>query len=224
MRRKTTLLLVDDNRLLRDALTAMLQRVADFTIAAKVGDSVAAIRAAQTLRPDVTLVDAGVGHDSPRLVAGLKATAPTTKVVVLGLSQARENVLELIRAGASGFVLKKATPGDLVRTVRAVARGECLLPPSLAGVVFAQLVAPAAPGRGMTPDRHGLTPREREVIALIGEGLSNKQIGERLHIAAYTVKSHVHNVLRKLTLRSRFQINLRAQSASSLTHAYRSTA
>jgi len=218
------LLLVDDNRLLRDALTVMLQRVADFAIAAKVGDSVAALRAAQMLRPDVALVDAGVGHDSPRLVAGLKATAPTTKVVVLGLSQTREDVLELIRAGASGFVLKKATPGDLVRTVRAVARGECLLPPSLAGVVFAQLVAPAAPGRGMTPDRQGLTPREREVIDLIREGLSNKQIGGRLHIAAYTVKSHVHNVLRKLTLRSRFQIITRAQGASSLTHAYRSTA
>jgi DNA-binding NarL/FixJ family response regulator len=127
--------------------------------------------------------------------------------VVMGLLPANEEIVEFIRAGVSGFVLKDATVEQFVDTITAVADGNSVLPPMLTGTLFTHVAAQAvARGKKGAKAAVRMTVREREVVELIAEGLSNKEIAERLHIATHTVKSHVHNILEKLALHSRLQI------------------
>ena len=125
----------------------------------------------------------------------------------MGLIPTQLDIIEFVEAGASGFILKDATIADFLRTVRSVASGEKVLPPPMTGSIFS-LVVENALKRGKEPLRNAvrMTKREREIIALIANGLSNKGIAHRLNIATYTVKSHVHNIMEKLALHSRLQI------------------
>jgi DNA-binding NarL/FixJ family response regulator len=119
----------------------------------------------------------------------------------------QEDVADYVRAGASGFVMKDASFDDFIRTIRAVAGGAEVLPPALTNSLFSQIAANATRGsRARVMESVRLTSRERQVVDLLAEGLSNKQIATRLHIAIHTVKSHVHNVLEKLALHSRLEV------------------
>jgi len=118
-----------------------------------------------------------------------------------------DDIVAYVRAGAAGFVTKDATPDELVNAIRTVAGGSHVLPPTMTATLFSQITTDVISRN--RPDAivsQRLTQREREVIGLIGEGLSNKEIAVRLHIATHTVKSHVHNVLEKLALHSRLQV------------------
>jgi DNA-binding NarL/FixJ family response regulator len=118
-----------------------------------------------------------------------------------------EDIVQFVNAGVSGFVLKDATFDEFVATIRSVAAGGKVLPPRMAESLFSQIASAAAThGREHVLEDVRMTKREREVIELIGEGLSNKEIAQRLNIAAHTVKSHVRNVMEKLTLHTRLQI------------------
>jgi DNA-binding NarL/FixJ family response regulator len=112
-----------------------------------------------------------------------------------------------VEAGGSGFILKTASSNEYIETIRAVAEGSKVLPPALTNSLFTQIIESALrTGEGIPNNSIQLTAREREVVALISEGLSNKDLAERLHIATYTVKSHIHNILEKLALDTRLQI------------------
>ena len=117
------------------------------------------------------------------------------------------DVVEFVKEGVSGFILKDATFDDFVGTIRSVAAGASVLPPSLTGSLFSQIIEKVAgEGKVSLIESVRMTKREREVIELIAEGLSNKEIAQQLNIATYTVKSHVHNILEKLALHTRLQV------------------
>ena len=125
----------------------------------------------------------------------------------MDLLPAHEDLMEFIHVGVSGFIMKDATLDDLVNTIRLVAQGAQVLPPQVTGTLFSQIASDAvARDRTTALESVRMTPREREVINLIAEGLSNKEIAGRLHIATHTVKSHVRNVMEKLMLHTRLQI------------------
>jgi DNA-binding NarL/FixJ family response regulator len=141
-------------------------------------------------------------------VAALTKKLPQTKIIGMGLIPSQEDIVEFVQAGAAGFILMDATVGNVLGTIRAVAQGKKILPPLLTESLFTHVIDHALrKGKGNLSNAVRMTPREREVIALIAEGMSNKEIAQRLSIEMYTVKSHVHNILEKLALNSRLQIS-----------------
>jgi DNA-binding NarL/FixJ family response regulator len=138
------------------------------------------------------------------------------RVIVTGVIALQADIFELVRRGVSGFVLKEATFSHLLRTIRLVARGAKVLPRAMTGSLFSQIIEDRTVHDSLPPMDGRTTAREREIISLIREGMSNKEISQRLHIATYTVKSHVHNVLEKLALRNRVQLLAYADQATPL--------
>ncbi len=196
---------IDDNQMVRQALATMLDTVPDLKVVfTGCGESPELTASA----PDVLLLDAGLGdRDSLGVPASLLKANPGIRIVMMDLLPASEDLREYVNAGVSGFVLKDATFEEFVATIRTVAGGAKVLPQSMTESLFSQIAREAtgpAHARGIEDVR--MTPRELEVIAIIGEGLSNKEIAQRLNIATHTVKSHVRNVMEKLALHSRLQI------------------
>ena len=198
--------LIEDNRLVREGLVSLLNQTADFNVVASgpSGDP-ALLRDAH---PQVILLDVGLwDDDSLRVAETVREQYPASKIIIMDLLPVHEDIVEFVNAGVSGFILKDATVEDLVSTIRSVADGAHVLPPAMTSSLFSQ-IAKEAVSRGRTAAMEDvrMTSREREVIELIGDGLSNKEIAGRLNIAAHTVKSHVRNVMEKLALHTRLQI------------------
>jgi DNA-binding NarL/FixJ family response regulator len=201
----TTVAIVDDSRLVREALAAMLGRLPDVqAIAAGAADDAFI----DETKPDVLLLDVGLrDEDSLHVAAALTKRSPGTKVIVMDLIPMSDDIVQFVNAGVSGFVLKDATFDEFVATIRSVAAGGKVLPSRMTESLFSQIAKAAeAQGPEQVLEDVRMTRREREVIELIGEGLSNKEIAQRLNIAAHTVKSHVRNVMEKLALHTRLQI------------------
>lgn len=200
-----TVAIVDDNRLVRDALAALLGGLPDVR---GVATAVADAAFLDAVRPDVLLLDVGLGDaDSLRVAGEIAAHAPGTQIIIMDLIPMHDDIAQFVNAGVSGFVLKDATFDEFVATIRTVAAGDKVLPPRMTRSLFSQIAEAAdARGREEVLEDVRMTRREREVIELIGEGLSNKEIAQRLNIAADTVKSHVRNVMEKLALHTRLQI------------------
>jgi len=201
----TTVAIVDDSRLVREALAAMLSRLPDLQVVASGAADAAFI---DETKPDVLLLDVGLrDEDSLRVAASLAKRSPRTKVIVMDLIPMSDDIVQFVNAGVSGFVLKDATFDEFVATIRSVAAGGKVLPSRMTESLFSQIAKAAdAQGHEHVLEDVRMTRREREVIELIGEGLSNKEIAQRLNIAAHTVKSHVRNVMEKLALHTRLQI------------------
>ena len=200
-----TVAVVDDNRLVREALAAMIDRLTDMrAFAAGVADE----DFLNETKPDVLLLDVGLrDEDSLRVATAIGNHGGGPKIIVMDLMPMNEDIVQFVNAGVSGFVLKDATFEEFVATIRLVAAGGKVLPPRMTESLFSQIATAAdARGREQILDDVRMTRREREVIELIGEGLSNKEIAARLNIAAHTVKSHVRNVMEKLALHTRLQI------------------
>lgn len=195
---------------MRDGLVALLDAQPEFKVVAAAEGANAALAQVQQTRPDVVLVDAALeSHSSQRLVEDVLRTAPAARVIVMDLLPVQQDIIEFIQAGASGFIVKDATVEDFVGTIRSVAQGAQVVPPTMAGTLLSH-IADRAARLPEASEAVRMTKREREVIDLIAEGLSNKEIAQRLGLATYTVKSHVHNILEKLALHSRLQIAARA--------------
>ena len=205
---RISLLLVEDNHLLREGIAAMLNEQPDIAVVAAAPSGDAVLPLVQNVKPQLVLLDSALGeHDSLRLLEAVKGTSPESRVIVMDLLPAPQDVVDFVAAGCSAFILKDATLEDFVGTIRAVAQGMTVLPPALTGTIFSE-VAQRAVQRDPAAVREAasMTKREQEVIELIGEGLSNREIADRLHIALHTVKSPVHNVLETLAWHSRLQI------------------
>lgn len=205
---KIALVLVDDNRLLREGLAALIRTQPGFKVLAASADAAEALDQVRKAKPDVVLLDFGLqDHDSLSITATIHQEVPEAKVIIMGLLPAQEDVADYVRSGASGFIMKDASFAQFVATIIAVAGGAQVLPDALTNSLFSQIVRNAAkknPARVLETVR--LTNRERQVVDLLAEGLSNKEIAARLHVAVHTVKSHVHNVLEKLALHSRLEV------------------
>jgi DNA-binding NarL/FixJ family response regulator len=205
------LLLIDDQRLMREGLRTLLELENDFEIVGEAGDGQAGLEAFEQLRPDVVLMDIRMpvlnGVEATRR---LLAKHPDARVIILTTFDDDANVFEGLRAGALGYLLKDVSGAELANAVRTVAAGGALIEPSVARRVFAEFarLAPAAqPAQLDEP----LSERELDVLKLVAEGMSNKEIGLKLGLAEGTVKNYVTNVLGKIGARDRTQAALRAR-------------
>jgi DNA-binding NarL/FixJ family response regulator len=212
----TPVAVVEGSRLHCDGIVAILNRQPDLAVVAVARDASTALLRVPKTGPQVVLVDAGLGdHDSHLLVEDILEVAPEARVIVMDLLPVPEDVLEFIRRGASGFVVKDATVEDLVQAIRSVARGTEVLPPALTDTLLSH-IAQRGTGRSVAGMRRPvrMTAREREIIALIADGLSNKEIAQQVHLTTHTVKSHVRKILEKLALHSRLQLAAYAHNAA----------
>ena len=210
---KIRVLLIEDNRILREGITAMINGQGDTTVAAVSDGRDDTLSKARAVKPHVVLMDLGLdSQNSLDVVQSVKKEFPGVKIIGMGLAPAQSDILEFVQAGAEGFILKNATVEDVIKTIRAVAGGETVLPPLMTGSLFFQVAEHALlKGKRNLRGAIRMTQREKEVIASIVDGMSNKQIADRLNIATFTVKSHVHNILGKLALQSRLQIATHAR-------------
>jgi DNA-binding NarL/FixJ family response regulator len=206
---KTRVLLIEDNRLLREGIAVMLEEHGDFEVIARAqdGDAARKLQAAGKA-PDVVLLDLGLEKsNSLKLMAWLREALPKAKTIAMDILPEDVDVVEFVKAGGAGFILKSATADEYIQTIKSVMEGAKVLPPVLTKSLFTEIVESALKsGKNLSDKSVQLTAREKDVINLIYEGLSNKEIATRLHIATHTVKSHVHNILEKLALRTRLQI------------------
>lgn len=205
---KIRVLLIEDNRLLREGITAMLNEQPDIRAVSSSGNG-DAMEKAKKLKPQVVLLDLGLRSQNSLRIAGLiKKEFPKAQIVVMDLMPAQSEIVEFVQAGVSGFILKDATIDDFLNTIRSVAEGKKVLPPTLTESLFSHIVEYAV--HSSKADRLmkavKLTRREHEVVNLIARGMSNKEIARELNIALHTVKSHVHNTLEKLALHTRLEL------------------
>ena len=210
--KKIRLLLIEDNRLLREGIVAMMKNQPDLRLVGASANLKNVALNAQKLKPKVVLLDQCLrDQNSLRVVKMVKDKIPEAKVIVMGLVLVQADILAFVKAGASGFVLKEATFHHFLKTIRTVAAGRKVLPPPSTGLLFSQIVEDAVRNGKVQLNDVRITKREREIVDLIGDGLSNKEIAQRLHHAIHTVKSHVHRVLEKLALHTRLQVAIYAR-------------
>jgi DNA-binding NarL/FixJ family response regulator len=217
-------LVADDQALVRAGFVALLDAQDGIAVIAEADTGSAALAAARELLPDVVLMDIRMpemdGLAATRAIAADPALA-AVRVVVLTTFELDEYVFEAMRAGASGFLVKHTEPAELVRAVRVVADGEALLSPSVTRRLVSEFAArtkqPSAPG----PPMAALTSREREVMALVAEGLTNAEIGERLFMSPATARTHVSRILTKLGARDRTQLVVMAYESGLVRPGWR---
>lgn len=205
---KIRVLLIEDNRLLREGITAMLNEQPDIKAVSSTGNGDAREKA-KKINPQVVLLDLGLrSQNSLRIAELIKKEHPKTEIVVMDLIPTQLEIAEFVQVGVAGFILKDATIDDFLHTIRTVAKGDKVLPASLTNTLFSHIVEYAVQNgkanRLMKSVK--LTRREHEVVNLIARGMSNKEISSELNIAVHTVKSHVHNTLEKLTLHTRLEL------------------
>jgi DNA-binding NarL/FixJ family response regulator len=202
-------LLVDDHAMVRRGLRDFLGMFEDIEVVGEAGDGEEALAATAALRPDVVVMDLNLPRlDGVEATRELRATRPDVEVVALTGFVEEARALAAIEAGAAGFLLKDAEPDDVAAAIRAARNGEMYLDPAVAGMVARQLRAPGA--SATSAGDAVLTPRERDVLALVARGLPNRAIGDALGITERTARTHVSNILAKLGLTSRTQAALYA--------------
>jgi DNA-binding NarL/FixJ family response regulator len=216
---RVRVLLVDDDDLMRAGLRAVLSSDAEIEVVGEAGDGRAAIGEARRRRPDVVLMDVRMPDlDGISATRELLAASPDVKVAILTTFEEDDYIFGALSAGASGFLLKRTKPEELIAAIHTLAEGDSLLSPSVTRRVIERMagqpIADPAAGRRLEE----LTPREREVLALIARGLSNGEIAEAFFIEESTVKTHVKRILMKLHLRDRVQAVIFAYE-SGLTQA-----
>lgn len=198
--------IVDDQPLIRAGLRMIVESQPDMSVAGEGGDGASAVELARTALPDVMLMDIRMpGTGGIDAIAEVLSASPDTRIVMLTTFDVDHYVYDSLRAGASGFQLKDVTPEQLIAGIRTVATGDMLMAPTVTRRLVEQYVR--RPPRGTDGDRglSRLTERERSVLAEIAHGLSNAEIGARLHVSEGTVKTHVSRLLAKLGLRDRVQ-------------------
>lgn len=201
----TRIVVVDDHPVVREGLRSFLGSRDGLAVVGEAGDVAGAIAVAAEQRPDVVLLDLVMpGGGGVAALPQLLALSPSPKVIVLTSFGADDQALAAVRAGASGWLAKDVPPAELESAIRTVARGGSVLDPAVASRVLAEVATPS----GSDPGLDQLTMREREVLALLGRGLSNRELAAELFVAEKTVKTHVSSILAKLHLADRTQAAL----------------
>jgi DNA-binding NarL/FixJ family response regulator len=206
------LVVVDDDPLARTALTTILGHAPDLDVVGSAGDGAEAVQVATRLRPDVVVMDIRMpvlnGIDATRHLTSRRPTGG--RVLMLTTFGDEEYLLEALRAGASGFLLKNSSADQLIGAVRTVAAGEALLAPGVTRMVIERYLSTTGPTRSAASVLEQLTPRETEVMTLMARGLSNREIADQLVLGETTVKTHVARILTKLSVRDRAQVVIAA--------------
>ena len=200
-------LIVDDHTIVRKGIRALLAEIEDIAVVGEASDGVEAVAQAETLTPDVILMDLLMPQmDGIEATRQITSRQPGVRVLVLTSFVADDKVFPAIKAGALGYLLKDSAPQDLVQAIRQVHRGESSLHPTIARKLLEEMAHPSA--SRSTPDP--LSERELEVLQLLAQGLSNREIAEKLIVSETTARTHVSNILGKLHLASRTQAALYA--------------
>lgn len=203
---KIKVLVVDDHAIVREGVRMILAREADIDVVGEAGDGAEALQHVERLRPHVVVMDISMpGMGGIEATQVVRTKYPGVQVLALTMHEDESYVFQLLRAGAAGYVLKRAAAQDLVQAVRAAARGEAFLYPSVARKVVEDYLKRVESGEER--ERYdGLTTREKEILTLIAQGLSNQQIAEKLFISIKTVQTHRAHILEKLGLHDRTEL------------------
>jgi DNA-binding NarL/FixJ family response regulator len=211
--KKIKVLLIEDNRLLRDGTTALLNEQEDIRAVSSPGNK-SALTKAKKLVPDVVLLDLGLkSNNSLKVLESIKQQLPQTEVIVMDLIPVHSEVVEFVKAGVAGFILKDATLDEFLHTIRAVVKGVKILPPTMTDSLFSQIVEHALQAGQIDEVMSTLkmTSREHDVISHIATGKSNKEIAISLNVAVHTIENHIRNILDKLALHTRLELATLAQ-------------
>lgn len=212
---KLHVVIVDDHALFREGLTTILGAEADIEVAGQGGTAQEAVRLARDLLPEIILLDIdmpGGGLEAARMIAN---DCPVTRIVILTASEEDDHLITALKIGARAFILKGVAARELIRILRAVAAGESYVPPALAASLLLDMHEPASASQKASDSPiNELTDREREILEYLAEGLSNKEIGEKLFLSEKTVKHYMTNILQKLQVRNRVEAALLAQRAA----------
>lgn len=206
MGKKIRVVLADDHRMMREGIRALLERQKDIEVVGEAADGREAVRLAAQLSPDVVVMDV-----SMPLLNGIEATrqirrdSPDVSVLILTVHESEDYVAQLLAAGANGYIIKRAAGDELISAIRAVDQGEAFLYPSVARVVIEDYVRRLKEGEGLGA-QDVLTDREREVLQLIAEGYTNREIADLLHLSIKTVQNHRSKIMNKLDLHGRGEL------------------
>ncbi len=201
-------LLADDHNVLRQGMAQALDAQPDIAVVAQAADGPQAVELARAHRPDVILLDINMpGMDGVEAARQIIAESPGIGIIMLTMYRRDEYVVEAIKAGASGYLLKEVELDDLLAAIRSVARGEAVLDPAVAGRVLAELRRPARPANDAAP---ALTERDTEILQLVARGLSNQEIADQLHLAEKTIRNRLSLLFKQLELENRTQAALYA--------------
>jgi len=199
--RKTRILLADDHKLMRSGLKALIEQQPDLTVVGEADDGRQAVALAASLKPDLLVMDIGMPNlNGIEAAHQITQANPATAIVILSMHSDESYVLRALKAGAKGYLLKDSAESDLIRAVHAVAGGKSFFSPAVSKVLLDDYVRKLQ--RSGAEDAYDLlTPREREILQLIAEGKSNKDVANLLNLSVYTVETHRSNLMEKLNLR-----------------------
>lgn len=213
LQKSIRLMIAEDQAMIRQAFVALLEQESDIDVAATAADGAEAIAAARAFRPDVVLMDIKMPRvDGLAATRAILAENPLTRVIVLTTFETDELIFQAIIAGARAYLLKDSPPDEILASIRAAARGETWLTPSVAGKILDEFRRLKAPAPMLSSATEPLTEREKAVLRHVAGGKGNKEIARELGLAEGTVKNHVSAILSKLHLRSRTELALQAQS------------
>jgi DNA-binding NarL/FixJ family response regulator len=202
------ILIADDHPLFREGVAQSLANEPDFVVVGQAGSGEEAFTMVGDLLPDVLLLDVAMpGNGGIVTASKVSASWPIVRIMMLTVSENQDDLMAALKAGARGYVLKGVTARELTKGVRLVAGGDVYISPALAGSILFELTAVKQEEDPLTT----LTERERDILSLVSEGLTNREVGERLHLAEKTIKHYMTNVLQKLHVRSRVEAALLAQ-------------
>ncbi len=209
MNEKIRVLLVDDHTLFRSGIKSLLQRNEDFEVVDEAGDGLEGIKRARSLKPDVVLLDLHMqGVSGLEAVKVISEEIPDVKVLMLTVSEDAQDLMDALRAGACGYLLKNIETATLVDAIRRAARGESIVSPQMTAKLIQGVRA--QPRSAPVVERDKFSPRERDILECLALGESNKEIARKLDLAESTVKIHVQNIFKKLNMTSRVQVALYA--------------
>lgn len=203
--------IIDDHPLFREGVATILGNEADFEVVGQGASAGEAIQLARDLLPDLILLDIDMPGSGFLAAQSISVECPVTRIVFLTVSEADDHLVKALKTGARAYILKGVAGRELIRILKSVASGESYLPPALAASLLLEMSSPKPVSNPNRDPLDELTEREREILEKLAAGLSNKEIGQQLHLSEKTVKHYMTNILQKLQVRNRVEAALMAQ-------------